>query len=342
MAKSMAKATQLPSGNWNVKILVGIDENGKRIRKSFTADTRWKAEKMAYDYLKSGKKEEAKITVGEAIDSYIMLKENVLAPSTIRGYSIIRRNRLQSLMSLDIHEVDSLNMQLAINEDCKNAGYKSLKEAKALVCSALKMYGVRPELNVTLPAKKPIIKEIPTAEQVINIIRDTDVELPCLLAMWLSLRISEVRGLQFRDVKNNVVTVCRSNVYFDGKDNIKETNKTYNSTRKLTIPPYIQKLIKAVPHKKDTDFIVSMGYQEIRNKFKRLLAESDLEMTFHDLRHLNASIMLMLGIPDKYAMERGGWSTNSTLKAVYQHTFSEERKLVDEKIDNYFNGILGI
>lgn len=342
MAKSMAKAVQLPSGNWNVKIYIGKNENGKRIRKSFTADTRWKAEKMADDYLKKGKKEEKKISVGEAIDGYIRLKENVLAPSTIRGYGIIRRNRLQSLMSVDIHEVNNLNMQLAINEDCKNAGYKSIKEAKALICSALKLYGVRLDLNVTLPAKKPQIKNLPTAEQVISIIRGTDVELPCLLAMWLSLRISEVRGLQFRDIKDNIVIVRRSNVYFDGNDNIKDVNKTYNSTRQLAIPPYIQKLIEAVPHEKDTDFIVPMGYQEIRNKFKRVLAENGLEMTFHDLRHLCASVMLKLGIPDKYAMERGGWSTNSTLKAVYQHTFSDERKLVDEKIDNYFNGILGL
>ena len=50
--------------------------------------------------------------------------------------------------------------------------------------------------------------------------------------------------------------------------------------------------------------------------------------------------MLMLGIPDKYAMERGGWSTNATLKAVYQHTFSDERKQVDAKIDAYFNEIV--
>ena len=63
-------------------------------------------------------------------------------------------------------------------------------------------------------------------------------------------------------------------------------------------------------------------------------------MSFHDLRHMNASIMLMLGIPDKYAMERGGWSTNSTLKAVYQHTFSTERKAADRKINEYFNGLL--
>ena len=48
----------------------------------------------------------------------------------------------------------------------------------------------------------------------------------------------------------------------------------------------------------------------------------------------------MLNIPDKYAMERGGWSTNSTLKSVYQHTLSEERKQVDKKIDDYFNSLL--
>ena len=39
-------------------------------------------------------------------------------------------------------------------------------------------------------------------------------------------------------------------------------------------------------------------------------------------------------------MERGGWSTNSTLKAVYQHTFSEERRRVDKQIDDFFNAIL--
>lgn len=49
--------------------------------------------------------------------------------------------------------------------------------------------------------------------------------------------------------------------------------------------------------------------------------------------------MLALGIPDKYAMERGGWSTTSTLKRVYQETFSEERQTVDKKIDSYFDDI---
>ena len=50
--------------------------------------------------------------------------------------------------------------------------------------------------------------------------------------------------------------------------------------------------------------------------------------------------MLMIGIPDKYVMERGGWATNNILKSVYQQTFSDERVKVDQKIDNYFNGIV--
>ena len=63
-------------------------------------------------------------------------------------------------------------------------------------------------------------------------------------------------------------------------------------------------------------------------------------MSFHDLRAVNASVMLLLGIPDKYAMERGGWATDNILKSVYQQTFSAERIKVDAMIDDYFNSIV--
>lgn len=46
--------------------------------------------------------------------------------------------------------------------------------------------------------------------------------------------------------------------------------------------------------------------------------------------------MALLQIPDKYAMERGGWKTDSTMKGTYTHTFSQARKDVDHIIDDYF------
>lgn len=331
----MATIQQLPSGNW--RILFYVDNiDGSRTRKSLTAPTRWEAEKMAAEYSDSTKR----MTVAEALDGYIALKKNVLSPSTIYGYGVIRRNRLQSIMKIEIHKLNSISMQKAINEDAMSVSRKSINEAKNLVVSALKLYGVKLELNVTMPPKKPKIKELPTPQQVIQMVRGTDIELPCLLALWLSLRMSEVRGLQFGDLKDGILTIRRSKLRLGSNDVVREVNKTYKSTRQLALPQYLINLIQAVPHNSSKDFIVPQHYQFVTKHLKKLADQNGYTLTFHDLRHLNASVMLMLGVPDKYAMERGGWSTPNTLKNVYQHTFSEERKNIDRKINDFFEDVL--
>lgn len=44
---------------------------------------------------------------------------------------------------------------------------------------------------------------------------------------------------------------------------------------------------------------------------------------FHDLWHYAASIMHAIGVPDQYIMQRGGWSSDHTLKAIYRGTIGE-------------------
>lgn len=297
----MATIQQLPSGNWRVQFYIE-NPDGTRSRKSVTAPTRWEAEKMAAEY--TGTMQQ--MTVAQALDGYIALKKNVLSPSTLYGYGVIRRNRLQSIMNVEIHKLNSVALQCAINEDAQRVGRKSINEAKNLLMSALKLYGVRTEFNVTLPPKQPKIQNLPTPAQVIQLVRGTDIEVPCMLALWLSLRISEVRGLQFGDLKDGVLTVQRSKLALANKDVVRDVNKTYTSTRQLALPPYLIKLIEAVPHTSDEDFIVPMAYQTIRAHLTKLARAKGYTLTFHQLRHLNASVMLSLGVPDKYAMERGG------------------------------------
>ena len=338
----MANAKQMPSGNWRVQVFLGTNADGKKMKKSITAPTRWQAEMLAAEFLETVQTARSKFTVAQAVRGYIDSKKNVLSPSTVYCYEIILKNRLQMLMPLDIHEVDSFVMQRAINEEAATKTRKTIAEAKNLIGAALKMYGVNPQWNVTLPPKVPKVNELPTAEQVIRMIRGTEIELPCLLAMWLSLRMSEVRGLQFGDIKDGVLTIQRSKLYLGTQDVIRDLNKTYNATRRLVVPSYIQSLIDRIPHQSETDFIVPLGYKYIKNHLTKLAKANGYQLTFHQLRHLNASVMLMLGIPDKYAMERGGWSSNGVLKSVYQHTFSAERKLVDERIDSFFNDLLRV
>ena len=115
----MAKAKKLPSGSWRVQVYAG-EENGKRKYRSFTAPTRKEAEFQAAQYaLERKERENGNITVKEAIDRYIKSKEPVLSPSTIRGYRIIYRNNLKSLMDVRLGGLTAEKIQQAISEDAK-------------------------------------------------------------------------------------------------------------------------------------------------------------------------------------------------------------------------------
>lgn len=46
--------------------------------------------------------------------------------------------------------------------------------------------------------------------------------------------------------------------------------------------------------------------------------------------------MLLLNVPDKYAMERMGHSPTNMLKNVYQHTMDEKVEEVANNVDAFF------
>jgi integrase len=194
-------------------------------------------------------------------------------------------------------------------------------------------------IKTTLPKKQKIIKQLPDVSTVLRAVINTKIEIPCLLAIWCSLRMSEIRGAKKTDIKDGILTIHDTIVTVDGEHIEKHSTKTIESTRQIKLPERLQCLIRALPE--EQVYLTTLSGQAIYKRFKRLLEHNGIQpMSFHDLRHMNASIMLALGIPDKYAMERGGWSTPSVMKSVYQHTFSAERQAVDDKIDSYFNSVL--
>ena len=77
---------------------------------------------------------------------------------------------------------------------------------------------------------------------------------------------------------------------------------------------------------------ISKEFIDIRNAL-------GLKCRFHDLRHYNASIMLALNVPDKYAMKRMGYSTPATLKKVYQHTMQDKEKEVTSTINSQMSSL---
>jgi integrase len=180
--------------------------------------------------------------------------------------------------------------------------------------------------------------------QLIGLLRAIDgseVEVPVLLAVWLGLRKSEICGLKWDCVneKESVITIKNALVADENNEYVLKATKTYSSTRKFGVHKFIMDKIIQLP--KNGEFVIDMNNNVLYKKFKKELIKNKLpDIRFHDLRHLNASVMLMLKIPNKYAMERGGWATDYTMENVYQHTFSDERIAVDRTVDDYFLDLL--
>lgn len=305
------------------------------VRKSFTGGTKKEAELMALEWQNGKRKTPTEKTIGEIVQNYIDIKSNVLSPKTVSNYRQLLRLDIAAIADMRVSDITQSKIQVFVNEMATRKSPKSVKNAHGLLVAALNVYAPDIRLRTQLPPKQKVIKVFPRCDDVIAAIVGTDVELPCMLAIWQGMRLSEILGAKKSDIVDNVLTISEVIVTVDGKQVKKDATKTYDSKRILELPEYIMDLIKKLPE--NQNYLTTLKGSNIYKKFTKLLKKNNLKhMSFHDLRHLNASTMLALGIPDKYAMERGGWSSTNIIKSVYQHTLTEERKKNDKIINDYF------
>lgn len=328
------KAVKLPSGQWRVQVMV------ERKRVSVTAPTEKEAVAKAAA-IKAGMAQAAKrpeaLTVGEAIDRYIESKNTVLSPATVAGYKRIRQNALQGIMDMKLTALTQEKIQREVNAMAKDKSPKSVRNAHGLLSATLAEYLPGMVLRTTLPQKRRYEAAIPSdedIEKILEVSNGTKMELPILLAVWLGLRASEIRGITWDCVSGDILHVKQAVVQGEDGPKLKGT-KTYSGDRKIRLPEYIRSLIEVQPH--NSDYVVCLSGQAMYKRFSRLCEKVGLpHYRFHDLRHANASIMLALNVPDKYAMERMGHATNNMLKTVYQHTMKSKQDEVADLVDSYF------
>lgn len=343
----MGKAKRLPSGSWRVREFDYTDENKVNHYKSFTADTKAAAELMGKEFkaskLKKRKKAEP-ITVGKAIDNYITLKEKAMSPTTIRGYKIHRKNYFQSLMDIKIDDLTDYEIQKAIDFEIERGkSPKTISNSFALLSASVKRYTDIFNPKVTLPQKTKKDIHIPTKEEINRIfeeVRDTDMELPFTLSVYLGIRRSEMCALEWEDVdfKNNIISINKA--YVISPDNTYQLKppKTDSSYRKISIPDKAMEVLKK--YEKKTGKLTELTPAVITNRFCRLTNRLGIKnFRWHDIRHYTASVMLALNVPNQYAMKIMGHATDNMLKTVYQHTMEDEMKKISDKINNFFDKI---
>lgn len=333
----MAKAKKNDSGKWEIQATKTID--GKKIRKRFYGKTKKEAELLAAVWVNEGKEnDKADKLLSDALNEYIDSRRYILSPSTIEGYEKIKRNYFTDLQQKKISAITFEMLQAAVNEMSKDKSPKTVNNAFALIKGVLKKYDISCD-NIRVPKNVKQIKQYPPLDDVLKAIYGSDVFIPCILAIWLSLRMSEVRGVKYGDIHDGKIYIKDTLLHVNNEDIfIENRTKSYQSTRIISFPESLRAMIG---EGEPGEFIVKDSRNYIYKKLQKLLKEAGVpNISFHDLRHYNAAVMGQLGISDKYAMERGGWDTESIYHKTYQFSFDEYKEKADNSINSFFENAI--
>ncbi|WP_297717956.1 site-specific integrase [Intestinimonas sp.] len=339
-AKKLTNPTpvQLPSGSWRCQVMVA----GKRV--SVVDDDPAVAHAKALA-LKAGllQKETpvSSMTVGDAVDRYIESKDSVLSPSTVAGYKKIKANDLEGVVGTKLPFLTQEAVQRWVNDLAKKKSPKSVRNAHGLLSAALSVYRPDLVLRTTLPQKQKYDVKIPDLDEmsmILNAAQGSQMELPILLAMWLGLRSSEIRGLTWDCIEGDFIHIKTAIV--DGENGAQEKGtKTFSGDRKIRLPQHILDVLNRTPHR--SEHMVTLSGQAMYKRFSRLCKKLGVpHYRFHDLRHTAASVAMSLGVPNTYIQQRMGHKTDNMLKTTYLHTLRSKEDQFSNMIDAQYNALL--
>ena len=328
--------TKLASGSWTVRVMI----DGQRI--SITKPTK-KACIAEAAALKTGLKKKRRapdnITLQQAYKDHIEKNEVLWSPSTLAGYTRLKKNTFQDLMPYQLKNITIPMIQKEINlMKRQKKSPKYISNAVGFLKSILRLYAPDLELDeLTIPQKqKPDLRMLDDDDikKVLQAAQGSEMELPILFALWMGMRLSEIRGLKRKDFHKGQVHICRAIVDDKNGKPVEKGTKTYSGDRWIAVPAYIENLL---PDVEPNDYIIALSGQAIYKRFSRLLDKTGVShCRFHDLRRANAAAMIRLGVDSKYAQQRNGWSTDYMYKQVYAYTMPDRMTEVNSAIDNYF------
>ena len=344
---------QREDGLWMGRISLGMDNNGKAVRKSVYGHT-LKEAKEKVDALRkqheSGLTTEKVGTVGEFLDAWIAddVKVSRDGNKTIREYEDTVKNYIKPYIGhIKLQKLTSMHCrtwqgQLSREGFTPNMRKKSLRVFSVAITAALRsdMIQRNPLVGVPKPSVKRRSIHPLEPEQCAELFRQCQqhrIGDVIILAAMTGLRKGELFALHWEDVNisERVLTVRKNLEEVSSKRRIKDP-KTKAGRRAVVLDAIGAEALESRKRKAEAEglgkgdcsivFANRLGGYLLSSNFDRNVwypirkaAEIPETVRFHDLRHTQASLMLAAGVHPKVVQERLGHSDISLTLNTYSH-----------------------
>ena len=335
------KAEKTKSGKYRVRVYVGKDAEGKQHFKSVTAPTKQEALRAAR---KLDWRLTDNITVAEAVERYLSIKQNVISPSTYRSYEGIYKNHISGNMigNVKLSALSPVKVQSWVSELATKVSAKTVKNCYGLFTAAVSTFAPEIHFYTKLPqrmkpqTRTPSSREVLMLAETAHALGKRDLFISILLGSVCMMRRGEICALLVSDIdfERNTIRINKSQVRTKNGYAIKPP-KTDASNRIIVAP---QVVMLNLP--REGERIVSFNAEDLSKQFKRLCKRAGIEpCRFHDLRHYGASILAtgVAGVSTEAIKQRGGWSGDSMMKRVYINQIGNEIDRETKIINTFFD-----
>ena len=283
---------------------------------SFTHADKKTVVRMASDFADDYRRKMDNPTLLERMREYVAENEERLSPSTVRSYNgmirmieerspRIANKRLSAITEQDVSDIVRPLRTLKTKRNYVNFIHACTGK------SAGKLTGVSSK-RVHVPTELEV-------KGLLQIFRNTELEVPIMLAAYGGLRRGEICALRMSDIDGDFVHVSKAVVRDPLGAWVTKDPKTASSVRSVLLPHFVIERIR------EQGYITHLLPSQVSNRFWKKQRNLGIPpYCFHSLRHFHASYLHYLNIPDAYIMQRGGWSTPSVMQSIYRHALEDK------------------
>lgn len=364
------KSTFIRKRNNNYNVIVEYyDEAGKIKQKSIAKyGLKKKAERHLIELKAEIQNEKYMfsndITVTDRCYRYINENKRDWSPYTVKNrLSWVKLNVAPFFKDTKMENLTIHQIQRYLNYLYENFTVESAKTRfgffRSVVKECYRMKEIKENLCdfVKSPKKEASsIADVYTREEILQLFKlleDKHFELPILLIVLLGLRKGETYGLTWDDIDfdNNTVKIEQISIYLDGSL-IFKSPKTTDSKRLLSAPIELMNKLKKEKLKQNElklQGVLENKYNlvclnkelkpykndDLNRYYRKFCKENNFrQLRIHDLRHTNATLLLLSGTDMKTVSGRLGHTDIKITMNKYSHVLEEMDRKASENLSN--------
>ncbi|MCM3761833.1 site-specific integrase [Alkalihalobacillus oceani] len=358
---------------WSFSIDLGVDPaTGKRKQTTKTGfHTKKEAQAYCADLIvkfeQGNYSEPSKMLLDDYLEKWLVSKQQSIEKSTHNKYATLIRVHIKPLLGkIALSKLEPFHItefyNLLATEKCLSP--TTIQDVHAVIKNALNQ-AIKWQLinrNVASLVSKPkgkrkkieVWSEI-EANSFLHAAQNSQYYVAFLLALTTGMRQGEILGLAIEDINLNHGTLSVTQTLSHSGKDIRPYTKTSSGHRLISIDPTTLIDIKKQSQKVKKTMLASGGSfnplglllpsqtgtpttpRNLMRAFQNLKEKAAVKsITFHELRHTHATILLKNGANPKAVAERLGHSDASVLLNIYAHILPNMQKDLADQFGKMF------